>query len=311
MSFDRSKPFMSTSLSFQRFRHDATDYSDFYWVSRAERDYLASDLRKRPAAASPVAQYGLQGTPYELRMPPTIAKMSKMVSAVARWQRLTSVILLTSAFERFLQQLAVTAFNSDPLLVPGFPKRVDGLTLRKYNSEVTAPALEELTTGAWSQRISAYRRHFRYVPVELEQAEGPLEQLRLLRNRVAHNFAYAPQGEESIIHVAEGARRQFHSAAQDSIADDKLYEYFLLLGKLTSVIDTDLATRFVGNFEVPALYLDWKADIIQHEKRVGKSTGSIADQGLAARFRAFAGAVLNWSMTTTQAKEMVAFIDGL
>lgn len=233
-------------------------------------DYLSYSLRSVPGTADPITTLGITDNKFDFRLGHDVDELRERSRTDARWRRLSMLVLLSSAFEKYLVGAASAALDSDPTRSPGFPKRIDGLLLKKYSITFEQPSLQGLVHGEWSSRLALYRRLFGDLPPVLEAAESDLDSLRRIRNRVAHHFginehSLSPQGELAL----GGRRRQVLLPFEASVSHERLVQWMKLLGDVSVAIDRHLTTDFIGGYETAAIYVEWKRNPEKFERSVG------------------------------------------
>lgn len=307
--FSREMPTLGTSLALWRFRMDSGELSHFYWTGAAQSDFFAYATKQHPDSADPIATLKIQDRRYERRLGHDFAELRRRTSVEERWRRLLTVMLMSSAFERFLLSVAGAAVDSDPVRLPGFPKRVEGLMLKKYGLAVDQPGLSGLVMNDWSKRISEYRRLFSGVPQELIDAEGELEKLRKLRNVIAHEFASETDKTQPQLHLALGARRVSALESNKSVvSEERLIKWFRLLGVVSSAVDRHLVTEFVGGYETAALYLEWSEnpDKFEAAADITMAPGAMGERN--NRFGTMVGTLFQHTLTREYVPTLQKFI---
>jgi hypothetical protein len=189
-TYMRDKPTLITSLALLRYRADSGELSHFYWTGAAQSDYFAYVTKGHAREAKPIETLGIADPRFERRLGHNFSELRRRMDVEARWRRLLTLMLVSSAFERFVVSASSAALESDPLRAPGFPKRVDGLLLKKYGLDADLASHVGLVKGEWSKRLAEYRRLFGRVPEGLREVEGDLEKLRKTRNAIAHEFGF-------------------------------------------------------------------------------------------------------------------------
>lgn len=274
--FDRSLSPFSRSLAASRYRVDSDTTNIYFWVSQLAEGGLKSALRTANGTEDPVAALSIPVI-YRGKLGHDVSNLRQRVSTHSRWRKLLTLVMICSALERYTQAIASLAVASDPLLDPGFPKKLDGTLLRKYGKALPSRDLTGLTKGTWGQRIATYKNLFGAVPAQLQHGEGDLEILRKARNKVAHALGVDDDHgllnrtfEGSSLDIALGARRP-DLLRHANVSDKKLISFMGTIQKVVDSIDEHLLRQFVGGYELLDLYIDWLADPDGFEKRVGAS----------------------------------------
>ncbi len=97
---------------------------------------------------------------------------------------------MASNLETYMAAVIAVALESDPGLLLGASRSVDGISLLKHGAPPLklAERIEGCTRGDWSSRVSHYRRLFSKVPAIMTDKLSDLETIRRLRNRLSHAF---------------------------------------------------------------------------------------------------------------------------
>lgn len=294
LKFYRSVPFrVVKSFSRRRYLQDQAELNRHYWTSRLCIDITSKQAKK----TSNTTVAGLLGalqlvSPAAQKLSDSRYTAQDHLQISERWLRLTTILIASSAFERYLVSVCSTAVQSDPALTRDWPKRVDGLTLKKYDLAVPTPSLDGIVKGDWNQRVSAYRSIFRSVPPEMQANVAALEAMRKMRNGVAHEFGY-----DNGVRLLSGStlfaslRLSQSQLRSYSVSQQHLIDWLAILNKVAKDVDRELVTAHIGGYELAAAYLSWQKSPDDFEADVGVSvTGHRRDAEV--RFRHVVGQLL-------------------
>lgn len=120
----------------------------------------------------------------------SIEEWSDQYNAFDNWTNLNSLLTLASNFETYLAAVVRLSLASDPGVVLGLPKSIDGVKMLKMGNEDRTPTdeiVEACTRGDWGQRLSAFSQNFGEL-VSFRNAHSDLEFIRTVRNEVGHAF---------------------------------------------------------------------------------------------------------------------------
>lgn len=111
------------------------------------------------------------------------------LQSAANWTRLASLVFTASALELYVRRVVALAVSSDPGLMIGATRAVDG-AVRLKRGVVTDVELvvRACTEGVWSARHAALERLFGRLP-RIGAVLGDLSKLQATRNAIAHDFA--------------------------------------------------------------------------------------------------------------------------
>jgi hypothetical protein len=178
VNYTREQAFLKRSLAFYRFRRDLTDVNNYYWGAGSALRAVQGRVRHMDEAENFREVLRLTQSEFVKPLGHTPSTYSSQLKVSRRWHGLLTLVLISSAFEIYISAVSTIAIASDPVLRPGFPKRVDGLTFLKHELSAGERNTEALTKGEWPSRLSAFRRTFRSVPHILTENVGELEKLR-------------------------------------------------------------------------------------------------------------------------------------
>ena len=308
--YQRAKSTLARTLAYYQFKRDFTTVNDYYWGAGSALQAVAGRVRHMSSDDDFHAELGLTQRTYAKPLGHTSQKYLEKLNVSKRWHRLLTLVIMTSAFERYLTAVATLAIASDPVLTPGFPKKIDGLILAKYMLQAGDRPTEPLTKGEWSSRLAAFRKYFGSVPADLQSNEGALEVMRNTRNHVAHAFGLDISSMSVHTAVLLGARRpespNFNAV---SISEDRLKQWLGVLDSSAIAIDSYLLPSFIGGYELAAIYIEWDRDPDALYKasgirRYGKGT-------TARQFGKFLGGLLEYPIQHEMAHTIIDFVDNL
>ena len=148
--YSRDRSILSRTLPYYQFKRDFTTVNDYYWGTGSALQAVAGRVRHMKSGEDFHAELGLVQHKYDKPLGHTPQKYAEKLRVSNRWHRLLTLVTLASAFERYLTAVSTIAIASDPVLEPGFPKKIDGLVLAKYNLQAGERPTEPLTKGEWS-----------------------------------------------------------------------------------------------------------------------------------------------------------------
>lgn len=305
-TFDRAKPLLGYSLARWRHRKDQQEVNETYWLSVLQADLLRKAL---PADATStqdfVVSQGLRTDSTE-RVGQSTSDLVSELQSSRRWARFSGLFLATSALERYIAAAATAAQESDPLLIPGFPKRIEGVTLKKYGAQFAGIDTRPLVEGEWTARVAAFKRTFSQVPAVLEDNLGELEKIRRLRNAVAHDFAFDEPAQitPSALLIA-GVRRE--RLPKRGLSHERFLAWLALLNSISKDVDAFLCSEYVGAYELISAKLDWQAAPDRYEKSLGITVDGHR-RGLEGRFRHVIGQALAINFSGEYERSLDAFV---
>jgi hypothetical protein len=189
--FDRWTPLEPTSWSFQIFRMYDEELMKLWGSHLSSRAFTYSQLGSIGAqwTDKPGKHFkvGVQPVSYCSDM----KSWSDAFNTFDNWVNLSVVLTVASNLETYFGSVVRLALDSDPGVVLGTSKAVDGAFVQKYKKvgalDISAH-IEACTKGDWSSRLSALERVFGGCPADLRAIHGDLEMIRTVRNRFSHAF---------------------------------------------------------------------------------------------------------------------------
>jgi hypothetical protein len=121
---------------------------------------------------------------------PDLRAWSDNLNLFDNWANLSAVLTIASNFETYLASVVALALESDPGVLIGAPKTIDGAKLLKHGKAGVFHAAEYVdacTRGDWSARLDAFERMFGRCST-FRESHAQLEDIRLIRNRFGHAF---------------------------------------------------------------------------------------------------------------------------
>ncbi|MFD2262725.1 hypothetical protein ACFSM5_07480 [Lacibacterium aquatile] len=164
------------------------------------------------------------------------------------WINLSTVLTVASNLETYLAAVVVLAIESDPGVVVGAPKAVDGGTLLKnrssridYQTYVMA-----CTRGDWNSRLAALQRLFSPLPPVIFSRLSDLEAMRQIRNRFGHAFgrdidAAREHGLREVIPI-------------ERVSHERAIRLKATAGRVARELDRHLLANHIGDFEPVRFY---------------------------------------------------------
>ena len=151
-NFDRASAWNGKTLAWSHYRQSFTELNSQYWGGVPSEVWSRRFLTQNDATSDFRVALGVSSDKWQ-RVANSVSDFEEKFEVHRRWSTLLTLVLLTSCFENLLANLSEAALASDPLLSPGFPKRVDGLMLLKHGHSMQAMSTELITKGDWSSRI--------------------------------------------------------------------------------------------------------------------------------------------------------------
>jgi hypothetical protein len=119
----RSQSTLARTLAYYQFRRDFTTANNYYWGAGSALQAVWARVRHMAPTDDFHTDLGLTQELYAKPLGRTTRTYLDKLVVSKRWHRLLTLVIMSSAFERYLTSAATLAIASDPALTPGFPKR--------------------------------------------------------------------------------------------------------------------------------------------------------------------------------------------
>ncbi|QII00243.1 hypothetical protein BH92_10465 [Rhodococcoides fascians A21d2] len=269
-TFKRDSSWFGSTFAYRAFRSQFTELNRQYWGGKPSELFAKRFLAEHDGTDTLDSALGVSSADWR-RVGHSIDDYRSAYASHNTWRTLSTLILLTSSFEQYIDSVARLAAMSDPLLSPGFPKRLDGTMLLKYHHSLPTDS-SSITKGEWSGRISTYRCFFTHVPDILCQAEGELEKIRRMRNKIAHQFGLDDEKFPVLRDIQP-----------ERLSENRLTKWFEVVDGCAGAIERHLRTDFIGDFDTIRLYAEWT----QNPGRTAAMTGIAPDARINTAWRSF------------------------
>lgn len=246
------------SLSFRLFMQHFTELNQMYWSQVPVANKIEKDVKTFQNTGEHVPlDFFIVHDEDDRRIAPTFDEWKISYRAFQNFVRLNSLLSLSSCFEVYLRSITSLAIESKPGVIFGVPDAIDGTSFLKVRreyftfNEKTYPfyrQVDSICRGEWqNHRVPSYSNIFGATPEKLENNKRDLDDLRTLRNNIAHYFSRDKRNYESPV--------TFHSDPMMRISHDRLIRYFGLVHETVEAIDNHLYHNFIGSYELLKYYL--------------------------------------------------------
>lgn len=186
-----------------------------------------------------------------------IAEWSDLYNDFDNWVNLSSLLSLASNLETYLSSITSLALMSDPGLLLGASRAVDGMALVKNNCaqhlmEQQSHVCKEVTRGDWSARICAFELVFGS-NLELRAAHSELEEMRILRNEIGHAFGRDIEKSRELGEPKKLPMRK--------LSHSRLRKFYSASSRVANSIDQQLLTHHIGEYEILEFYRKFEEQV--------------------------------------------------
>ena len=258
MDYTRSKAILERTLAYYQFKRDFTTVNDFFWSTDSALQAVSGRVRHMKDTEDFRTALGLGQPLYAKPLGHSPNVYAEQLKVGDRWHRLMALVVMLSAFERYINSAATLAIASDPTLTAGFPKKIDGLTLVKYGLTGGDRPTDRTIRGEWSARRSAFVEYFSGAPAKMTENEAELEIMRVKRNQIAHAFGLDSDRSTSpqTALFLSARNPDIAKVSEFNISRDRLKKWLAIVEQTATAVDRHLLDSFIGGYEVAAIYIE-------------------------------------------------------
>jgi hypothetical protein len=260
-SFKRWTPAWGSTWAYRLFQQHHRQINVFYWSHVGAKQYAFAATSGFSTEDHASVLFTIP-TPGNNNLDITLGEWGSQYSEFDNWVRLNALVAITGYLEVFLKTIVRASLESNPGVLHGASKAVDGVIFLKSNPKYSMKEYaDDVAIGDWNKRIAKYERLFGAAPAVLKSNVADLEDLRRIRNGVTHTFGRASDDYDSIVDA--------NKKPQKKVTEKKLIKTLALIGKIAKAIEEDLGGNHVGDFETVYFYHQW--DKIFDDKQLTES----------------------------------------
>mgnify|MGYP003361998491 CR=1 FL=1 len=247
--FSRWEAHDSTTWAFQIFTKYNSELASFRGAHEAAKLFTYRELGARKATWT---------DPFKNHFPPNKVNIdyynnlkfwSESYNGFHNWINLSSIMSISSHLETYMACVIAIAIDSDPGVLLGASKSIDGASVLKHRKQVPhhlAQHIVACTKGTWPQRLSAFEVLFGTCPPEMKKLQKDLEKIRLIRNRFGHAF-----GRD-----IEDAQKHGNLKIEkiEKVSDATFFKLEKTTRYFVKYIDELLLKNHIGDFEAVYFY---------------------------------------------------------
>lgn len=246
---DRWNPLYKHSSAYRVFRQYNCELNRLIMSFNSARLYTYSHLKIDGAKwTSPAIDYLYTHNNRTL----TIEDWKNVFNDFHNWVLLNELMALSSYFETYIEVVIKLAIESDPGLLIGNSKCVDGILLIKRNiatkDEVFKSELVKCVKGEWSSRIASIRKIFGLSADIFQNYHAELEQMRILRNKIGHAFGRDIDDTREIMYV--------NISPMERLSTERFLKFQKIVRTIVKNFDEYVMSNHVGNFLPLKIYHD-------------------------------------------------------
>jgi len=180
-----------STWSLQVFQKYDYELISIWEASIISNKFTYSQLKKNGAAWADLPNKHFDDKQISLKRYEDLEAWSKSLTTFDNWVNLNVVLTAASNLETYLASVIAMALDSDPGLILGVGRSIDGAVVLKHRRPSVfnvAQQIDACTRGDWSSRLDAFEKLFGKCPTEFRSSHSALEELRSIRNRIGHAF---------------------------------------------------------------------------------------------------------------------------
>lgn len=243
--FDRWSSTYPHSWQYKVFLQYNSELRRFYFSNYNARQFVFSQLKKEGATKeSKISQF------FRMRDNALTEKQwAQNYNDFENWTLLNAAMALSSYFETYLSSAIMLSIESDPGLLLGASKSVDGAKLMKYGQfkkKDFDKEAEGCTKGEWPLRISNLEKLFGTMPLSITTNISELEKLRKLRNNVAHAFG-RDIDKSRLYNVSQ-------TIPMERLSFERFSKWQHIIEKIVMDVDAIFVKNHIGSFQPLMVY---------------------------------------------------------
>ena len=207
------------------------------------------------------------------------------------WMNLSAVLTIASNLETYIAAVVTLALESDPGVIIGRSRALDGAALIKHRSSRIDLKSQVMacTRGDWAARLNALTNLFGPLPAGVLTIVGDLEDLRQIRHRAGHAFG------RDIEAAREHGLRQF--IPMEKVSRQRANRLKATAGRMARDLDRHLLRHHIGDFEPLRFYArhqlskETSTSLLQRARALKKAVGGI---GAVPRGKKYCAGLINY-----------------
>lgn len=290
--FDRWIKPEQTSWALWQFSEYEAQLNHMYWSSVALEQFSMYHVRKAPEES--IRSVLKASGPNAARFDEERSLFLQHVKDMGNWKRASFIMAATGAMENYFQRAVLVALKSDPALLHGRPKAIDGVQWLKIGIDPDhSEILTAITKGAWGSRYSKLKSLFGELP-DIRDNVDDLDKIRVFRNGVGHAFGRVLDDKPRLL------RRGTDEITP--LSEETFKKWLGQISGITREFDRHLVQHHIGDFE-SLLYLH------EYSGKTDRSKSSL--HTFAKGFKSKIGNELGHSKGLQYYEDMVSYYDAV
>lgn len=248
--FDRWTCAWSKTWAFRLFKKHHTELNSLYWAHIASSNNSLKTIKSYPPETLASTVFPLPQIDNR-RLNRTVEQWKQEYKEFNNWVNLSAAVSLASYIEIYLQSVVTLSLESNPAILLGAPRAVDGAKFLKIRNDYSyAETAVPVFKGTWQDRARVYRNYFGILPEALEHSLGDLEDLRILRNGVGHTFGRP-------VDTYKAAKINIEIKPLQRLSQERLKKWLGVAEYVITGIDEHLRNTHIGAYEVILYFHQW------------------------------------------------------
>ncbi len=252
--FDRWQSYDETTWSYQIFKRYDDQLGTIGTAHLNAMKFSYKGLKQKGATWGDPAVSALDTGERFLSSFKTVKDWSDSYNLFDNWVNLNTIVACAANLETYVAALVDLGIRSDPGLLFGAQRSIDGAKLLKYGGAKidTDSHVTSCTKGDWSARIAGLERLFGPMDTKIKRHHSALEDLRNIRNRVGHAFG------RDISNARNHGARAFHD--MERLTREKAYDLASVCRAVARELDRHVLYQHVGDFETIRFFASYHTD---------------------------------------------------
>ncbi|QXI18863.1 hypothetical protein [Pseudomonas hamedanensis] len=292
LTFDRWVKPEQTSWALWQFSEYEAQLNNMYWSSVALEQFAMHHVRKSPEES--IKSVLKASGPNAARFDAGRSVFLKNVKDMGNWKRASFIMAATGAMENYFQRAVLVALKSDPALLHGKSKAIDGVQWLKIGIDVDhSEILTAVTKGSWGTRYSKLKSLFGELP-DIRDNVDDLDKIRVFRNGVGHAFGRELDAKPRLL------RRGTDEITP--LTEEKFKKWLGQISGITREFDRHVVQHHIGDFE-SLLYL--------HEYIIKADRSKFSLRRFSKAFKSNIGQEQGHSKSIQYYEDMITYYDSV
>jgi hypothetical protein len=264
--FDRWKPHDPSTWAHQVYRKYNRELYRLLGAHRSSMAYTYKRLGASGAKWTDLPSVHFSPSAFDLDNFTTLSDWSDAFNVFDNWVNLSTITTLASNIETYIAAVVSLAIDSDPGVLLGAPRKIDGVSILKHRMATPAHLashVEACTKGDWSSRLAGLEQLFGVVPSGIGACHSAMEEIRSIRNRFGHAFGRDIESSHS--------HGQIQVAPMEKVTRKTVNRLGGTAWSFVRELDRFLLINHIGDFEAINYYATTVA-----QRRAGVTAGQRA-----------------------------------